>query len=78
MIEQDDGKKNCDCPEDELYDLCNNIDPKPDPEIVHQFSKLENEVRHREREKPNLWHICYKAKWMKLGDAPTQYFYKLF
>lgn len=75
--ERDEIEKNRVHPEDQVFDLRIAIGPKPDPIAIQQLVRLEDKVQRRDHTKANLWRICCKATWMQLGDAPSQYFFKL-
>lgn len=64
-------------PEDLLYDLRTTASLNPDLEHIARMKALEVEVRRRERQSVHLWHIRSHSTWVKIGDAPNQYLFKL-
>lgn len=49
----------------------------PNQDFSQRIQVLLEEVRRRERAKAHLWRIRSRSTWMKLSDAPSQYFFKL-
>lgn len=74
--EWDDIEKNWIRPDDEIYDMRNRIGTT-DLAQVAKLVELEGEVRRCECANATMWRIRSKSKWMKIGDAPYQYFLKL-
>lgn len=54
-----------------------NLDDDLKEERLWQLAELTQEMQRRERQNAILWRVRNKSKWMKLGDAPSSYFFKL-
>lgn len=59
---------------DQLFDLRLEASHMPTLDIIMHMKALEEEVCWHERLSTNLWHIRSFSTWLKIGDAPSQYF----
>lgn len=64
-------------PEDELFDLCIEVCSTHDPDLILRMKVLETEVHRMERLQTHLWRLRSNSTWVKIGDAPTAYFFML-
>lgn len=74
---RDDREKNRIRLEDQLFELRNQIGSNPNAAQVQHLVDLEGEVHRWECANATLQQIRSKSSWMKIGDSPSQYFFKL-
>lgn len=75
--EREETEKNHPRLKDELFDLRIAVSIIPKVTLIQQLKDLEDEVCRRERLSANHWHLRSHSLWLKLGDAPSNYFFKL-
>lgn len=64
-------------PKDELFGLRISTCDNEDLLILQWMKELESKVRKRERRSAHLWQIRSRSTQLKIGDPPSQYFFKL-
>lgn len=70
-------EKNYPYPKDRLYELTIKVNNTPEADLIQKLTKLEDEVHRREILSTHLWRLRSHSTWLKIGDAPSHYFFKL-